>query len=228
MDFSRHGILLTREVPRLRRVVADLLQALDATQQELELAVGGAGHVLGDLVAGQGDGDEGQAALGVGDALEAGAGGVELRGEEGVGRGRVLEDVGETLVVGDVEVVSEARLGLEALRAVPCHVLDRDQGAVGEEEEVQQAVADDGVVGSLDDGRQWAESGWERGVVVWEEVWTTSTNEVVCGRDVDLGLDVAPVEVIMRAAAEGRESHLVREVGAVIRQVVDVKARVDQ
>jgi hypothetical protein len=44
---------------------------------------------------------------------------------------------------------------------------------------------------------------------------------------VELGLDVAPVEIVMRTSAKRRETHLVPEVRAVVRQVVDVKAWVD-
>ena len=55
-------------------------------------------------------------------------------------------------MVGHEEVLRRARRRLEALRAVPGHVLDGHQRAVCEEEEVEEAVADDGVVGPFDDG----------------------------------------------------------------------------
>lgn len=45
-------------------------------------------------------------------------------------------------MVWDVEILGGGGCGLEALETVPGHVLDCDEGAVGEEEEVEEAVAD--------------------------------------------------------------------------------------
>lgn len=130
-------------------------------------------------------------------------------------------------MVRDVEVIGGAWCGLETLLAVPGHVLDGQQRAVGEEEEVQEAVADDGVVGALDDGREGAESRGDGFVRVREEVRAAAADEVVGGRDVELSLDIGAVEVVVGAGAEGGESHLVPEIRAVVGQVVDVEARVD-
>jgi hypothetical protein len=218
---------LTSEITSLCGIVAFLLQARDAAEQELKLAVRSAGDVLRDLVTGHVDGDEGQAALGVGAALEAGACGVELWGVVGVGAKRQVLDSAQALVIGHEEVVDGAGRGLEALCAIPRHVLDGEQRAVSEEEEVQHAVPDDGIVGPLDDGREGAESGWDGLVSVGEEVTAACAHEVVGWGNVELGLDVAPVEIVMRTSAKRRETHLVPEVRAVVRQVVDVKARVD-
>lgn len=82
-----------------------------------------------------------------------------------IGKGRairhsivdVIEDLAERLVVRHVEVLGVRGRALEALQAVPRHVLDGDEGAVGEEQEVEQAVADDGVVCALDDRGEGAE-----------------------------------------------------------------------
>lgn len=55
----------------------------------------------------------------------------------------------ETPVVRNVEWLH--RRFLETLGSVPGHVLDGCEGTVHEEEKVQPSVADDGVVGALDD-----------------------------------------------------------------------------
>ena len=52
-------------------------------------------------------------------------------------------------VIRHVELVS--RLALETLRAVPGHVLDHQQCAVGDEYVVEAAVRDDCPVETLDD-----------------------------------------------------------------------------
>ena len=160
-------------------------------------------------MAGQVNGGEGQAALGVGAALESGTSSVELGREVRRSAVRQRLDGVQALVVWHVEVVDGAGGGLEALRAVPRHVLDREQRAVGEEKEIQQAVADDGVVGALDDGGEGSQSGRHGLISIGEEVGTSGAHEVVGWRHVELGLDIAPVKVVVRACGEGRESHLV-------------------
>jgi hypothetical protein len=55
-------------------------------------------------------------------------------------------------VVGCVE--RNGRVVVETLRSVPGHVLDREQSAVGVEEEIEITRADDGVVGVFDDALQ--------------------------------------------------------------------------
>jgi len=54
-------------------------------------------------------------------------------------------------MVRNEEVLGRGRRGLESLQTVPGHVLDGDQGAVGEEEEIEKTVADHCVVCALDD-----------------------------------------------------------------------------
>lgn len=71
----------------------------------------------------------------------------------------VLEDLAVGLVVRHIEVLLLEGRRLETLGAVPGHVLDGDKGPVGEEEEVEQAVADDCVVRALNDAWEWAETG---------------------------------------------------------------------
>lgn len=57
-----------------------------------------------------------------------------------------------------------------------------------------------------------------------EEVGSAAADVVVCGWGVDHFLHVGAVEVVVGAGAEGGESELVPEIGAVICQVVDVEA----
>ena len=158
----RDGRGLTRRRLRgraaLRRKPTDLGQAADAAEQELELAVGRARHVLGDLVAGEFDGDPGEAALGVGAAEDAAA---ADEADGGGGDGLVLgllDDEADGGIVGDVE---EARVGVagEPLLAVPGHVVQGCEGAVGREEEVEAAAADDHVVGAVDHRAEGEEAG---------------------------------------------------------------------
>lgn len=82
---------------------------------------------------GQADLDPGETALGAGGAEDAGAG-------EGA--------QAEIVVVGHEEIIGGGCL--EALFAAPSHVLDHEQGAVGDEDVVELAVRDDGAVESLD------------------------------------------------------------------------------
>lgn len=95
------------------------------------------------------DGTEGQASLGVcGTQISRSGHVVHRRGRDGL-IVDFVHDLGQAGMVGHVEEV----LGhtLETLLAVPGHVLDGGQRAVGEEEEVQPAVTDEDVVGALDD-----------------------------------------------------------------------------
>lgn len=146
--------------------VTDLSEAGDPAEQELQLAVGGAGGVLGDLMAGEVDGDPGKAALGVRDAHVAGAG---LQADGGGGDGLVLglvDDLVDPGVVGHEELLRRRRR--EPLLAVPCHVVQRHESAVRQEEIVQKPAADDHVVGPLDHRRECGVAGWLREVAVRE------------------------------------------------------------
>lgn len=70
-------------------------------------------------------------------------------------------------VIGHEELLR--RPGLEALRAVPGHVLDHEEGAVGDEDVVEHAVGDDGAVEALDDGGEDGETAWRGGVGAVDE-----------------------------------------------------------
>lgn len=93
-------------------------------------------------------------------------------------------------MVGDVEVGGIGRRGLEALEAVPGEVLDGEEGAFGEEEEIEVAMGDDGVVGPFDYRGEGAEGGGGRLIVFWEEVRSAAADEVVGWGGVDYFLDV--------------------------------------
>lgn len=116
------------------REVTNLGETGDPAEEELQLAVGGAGGVLGDLMAGEVDGDPGEAALGVRDAHVAGAG---LQADGGGGDGLVLsliDDLVDPRVVGHEELLRRRRR--EPLLAVPRHVVQRHQRAVRQQEVV--------------------------------------------------------------------------------------------
>lgn len=88
----------------------------------------------------------------------------ELNGDEskttlGVPLAKVASSTKRTqvqlLVVWDEEVV--LGVAAEALCAVPGHVLDRHEGSVGKQDEVEHAVANDGALVLLDHARKDAE-----------------------------------------------------------------------
>lgn len=92
---------------------------------------------------------------------------------------------------------------LEALHAVPSHILQRHQRPVGREEEIQVADADDGVVCCFDDALEDAVLGGAERLVVEGAVGVVAEAEdvlvgalhPVCWGGVDGFLDVASVEV---------------------------------
>jgi len=201
---SRHAI------PHLRRETPPLRQALNPTQQELQLAIGRARRILRHHVATQTNLDKGQPPLRMGGAENAGAG---QRGRTRFG------------VIGDEELVR--RRGPETLGAVPRHVLDHEESAVGDEDVVEEAVADDDVVGAGDDGGEDGEAGGRGGVgAVDEDVGRGAFGPVGVGWGVDGGLHVAAVEVDGRAGREvvegSREAEDVPEEGAGGGDLVDV------
>ena len=128
------------------------------------------------------------------------------RNERRIALVHVIGVLAQLRVVGHVEILCTARLGLEALLAVPGHVLNRDERAVGEEEEVEQAVAHEHVVGAVDHGGEGAEPRGDGLVAVREEIGATAADGVVGGRGVYHFLDVGAVEVVIRAAGEGWEA----------------------
>lgn len=138
-------------------------------------------------------------------------------------------------VVGHIEVC--VRVFLEALLAVPRHVLERRQRAVRREQEIEISDADEGVVDGFDDvGEHPVLRGAERSISqaliigrATEDVGAGALLPVGAG-GVDYFLDVAAVEV---DDFEGRDvvawvdaAALAPEVGAGVGDVVDVEAGV--
>lgn len=69
----------------------------------------------------------------------------------------IVNDFAQTLVVRDVKVQALARGVLEPLLAAPRHVLEGGQRAVGHEQEIQVSVADEDVLGLVNDFWERAE-----------------------------------------------------------------------
>ena len=138
--------------------------------------------------------------------------------------------VARVIVVRDEEV--GGGWGREALGAVPRHVLDGQEGAVGDEDHVEEAVADDGAVGALDDSGQDAEGGRQRVVVVVDEHRLVCAFHPVDVRSVDGGFDIGTVEVDLCSVGEvverPRETEDVPQQWASCRDLVDVPAWIDQ
>ena len=130
------------------------------------------------------------------------------------------EDLRQLRMVRHEQLIGKG-VCLETLHAIPRHVLDRDETAVHEQQEVVPPVANDDIVGPLDHARQGPERAGKRAVRTEKTVF--AADAVIGGRSVDSCLDVAHVEVVVRAPGEGREAHLVPEVGAEIDEVVEVK-----
>lgn len=165
-------------------------QRLDSAQQQLNHTVPRPSRVPRQLVAGQLDLVVRQASLVAERAHDAG--------------------LAQTAVVvlgveGHVELLV-LRVLLEALEAVPGRVLEREERAVGREDVVEAADADDGVVGVLDDALQDLVLRGGRGGVARVRVGVAAAEDVLGGalvpRDmgrVDCVLDVGAVEVDLRA-----------------------------
>ena len=79
---------------------------------------------------------------------------------------------------------------METLEAVPGHVLDGDERALGEEEEIEVSVGDDCVVCALDYGGKGAEGGGDGLVAFGEEVLAAGADVVVGRWGVDDFLDI--------------------------------------
>ena len=126
-------------------------------------------------------------------------------------------------MVGHKKLVREW-FRLESLSAVPSHVLDSDEAAVEEEQEIEPAMTDDGVVGPLDDARKRAQSARDR--AVWAEKFVFTADQIIGGRRVDGGLDVAAVEVIVWAGTKRREAQHVPEIRAKVYEMIIVEARI--
>lgn len=103
---------------------------------------------------------------------------------------------------------------LESLLAIPCHVLDRGQGAVDHQDKVHDAVAYNNVIRSLDDAGQNPVRAW-RGPIVESPIVGEkakrgiSTDMVFNIWSVDSFLHVGTVEIIVWAYAQARVDCLV-------------------
>lgn len=131
-------------------------------------------------------------------------------------------------MIWDIKVHGRGRRGLKALKSVPGHVLDRDQGPVCEGAEVEEAVSDYRVVCSFDHGGEGAEGGWEGLIVVREEVGACGADPEVCaGGGVQGLLDVCAIKIVVWAATQGGEAEFIVQVGTGVCEMVDVEAGVD-
>ena len=110
----------------------------------------------------------------------------------------------------------EGGRGLKALVTGPGHVLDGEEGAIGEEAEVQRAVGDDDVFGLLDDGR---ERGVARprgtvaavgggGAAVEDGLGAAADGPVCMAGGVDRVLHGGEVEVVPRTDPVGEAEHV--------------------
>lgn len=84
---------------------------------------------------------------------------------------------------------------VEALFAMPGHVLDHEQRAVDEEDVVEHAVRDDGFVGALDDAGEDGEAAGLGGVGTVDEDVGVAAFDPFGGGGVDGFLHVGPAEV---------------------------------
>ncbi len=99
---------------------------------------------------------------------------------------------------------------MEALLAVPGHIVEGCQCPVCEKQVIQQAGADNDVVGLLDHVGQDLPGGWIGGITLGEKLRVAADG--VGGRwGVNRFLDVRAVEVVVGAIAFGGEAELVIE-----------------
>lgn len=134
-------------------------------------------------------------------------------------------------MIGDEEFVFGGTL--EALGAVPGHVLDHEEGAVGDEDHVEGAVGDDGAGEAFDDAGEDGEARGGGSVgAVDEDVGGGAFFPVLFGGRVDGFLDRGPVEVdfgVGGQVVEGAwKAEDVPEEGAGSRDLVEVEAGVDE
>ena len=133
-------------------------------------------------------------------------------------------------MVRHVEVIGG--FGLEALRAVPGHVLDHEQSAIGNEDVIQDAVGDDCAVEALDDMGQHRQTAGRRSVAIIADEHALATFLPLYDGCVDSFLHVGTVEVDLCAGGEVVEgagkAENVPEQGAGSGYLVDVEARVDE
>lgn len=212
----------TSEVTSLSGKVTDVAKALDTAEEQLNRPVSSTRGVTRQLVTSQLDSVESQATL---DTVATEVSGAGERAAVVLG------------VVWSVE--GRARVLLETLQAVPGHVLDGEQSAVGGEKHVEVTGADDGVVGVLDDAledtvRGGAGAGVRGGAVVGaiaEDIGVGALLPVGTDGSVDGLLYVGTVEVDnfswWDVVADVHSSEDGPGVGAHVADMVDVEAWVD-
>ena len=91
-----------------------------------------------------------QASLGVPSSLKSSACGIIEHFTVGSYVVVVVNDFTQRLMIWDVEVLRLGhRVCLEPLKAIPGHILNTDNSTIKEEKEVEHAMSDNGIVGSL-------------------------------------------------------------------------------
>lgn len=133
-----------------RRKIPHFSQTTNPAEQELELPVCCTRDILRDLMSGHIHRHPGQTSLRMRHAHIPSTG-LETHGRGGDGLVfRLVDDLVDQWVVWNKEEIAWC-LG-ETLCAVPGHIIQCHEGAVGQEEIVEQTAADDDVVGAFDDG----------------------------------------------------------------------------
>lgn len=123
-------------------------QAVDSSKQFLKLSVRCARNILWDFVTGQVDCDPGETTLSVRDTKETTASNEADRSSGNWLDFSLVDNFADRWVVGHEELVTGC--AVEPLCSVPCHVVEGGKGAVGNEEIVEMARANDDIVGPLD------------------------------------------------------------------------------
>lgn len=140
-----------REVASLCREVRYIRQTRDPPKQKFKLPVSRTRSVLRNLMSSQRSLHKRQSTLGVRASIYTSTSYISVGVEIQINlTGCFLNDLVERGVIRDIEVARLRRF-LEPLLAAPGHVLDRDEGAVGNEQEVKHSVGDDDILGAVDD-----------------------------------------------------------------------------
>lgn len=178
------------------------------------MPVRSAGRILGHHVTGQIDLDESQATLSVVVTHDTSTRGITKA---------------QLAMVGHVELIELARRSRETLGAVPGHVLNSEQGSVGDKDVVQQSVVNDCPLRPLNDAGQDGQRRRSAGVLPQH---AASTLGPLLDRGVDGFLDVGAVEVDLCAGGEvvkgAGKAEDVPEVGWCGEDLVDVEGGVDE
>ncbi len=139
-------------------------------------------------------------------------------------------------MIGHEEVVRRCRL--EALKPVPCQVLDGKQGAVGREDVVQIPDPNDCIVRRFDDVLQYPIlCGTERlvaaVVAAWacKDVFVGTLHPIGSNGCIDGGLDVGSIKVDLcifwKIVPSVNYTEDIKQVRAGVQNMIDVEARID-